>query len=264
MIDTIRVDGIDVHIDGPDDAPTIVMVHGWPDTFRLWESQVAALRDSYRCARFTLPGFELGAPRRSHSVDEIAETMSGIVDAVSPTRPVILMLHDFGCAFGYRFTVDAPERVSAVIMFDVGDANSPEVDAELDRTAKILRNGYQRTLAAAWRRGGRGSNTVSRLMAKVLGTHADPTLIHSGMNYPYEAMLGNPDLPVLGAVIAHPTFYLYGTKKPFMFHSRDWSDRLAATEGCAVTAVRAGHWLMVQKADEVNSAITEWLGSTKV
>ena len=35
----------------------IVMVHGWPDTHRLWDGQVAALKNRYLCVRFTLPGF---------------------------------------------------------------------------------------------------------------------------------------------------------------------------------------------------------------
>ena len=49
------------------------MIHGWPDTHRLWDRQVAALQDRYRCVRFALPGFDAsrtgrpgGASRRTH------------------------------------------------------------------------------------------------------------------------------------------------------------------------------------------------------
>ena len=39
------IDGIEVLIEGSGrpDAQTIVMIHGWPDTLRLWDAQVAAL-----------------------------------------------------------------------------------------------------------------------------------------------------------------------------------------------------------------------------
>ena len=79
----VEIDGTDVHVEG-DGAETIVMVHGWPDTYRLWDAQVAFLRDRYRCVRFTLPGFDIAQPRRAFSVDEIAEFLRRVVERVSP------------------------------------------------------------------------------------------------------------------------------------------------------------------------------------
>ena len=58
-----QVDGIELHVDG-EGAETIVMVHGWPDTYRLWDAQVAFLRSRYQCVRFTLPGFDIAKPRQ--------------------------------------------------------------------------------------------------------------------------------------------------------------------------------------------------------
>src|SRR6478735_2879020 len=42
----------DLHIEGTG-PETIVMIHGWPDTYRLWDKQVEHLKDRYRCIRFT-------------------------------------------------------------------------------------------------------------------------------------------------------------------------------------------------------------------
>ena len=67
----VQVAGIDVHVEGDESAPTIVMVHGWPDTYRLWDGQVEFLKPRYRCIRFTLPGFDERQPRRIHTVDEV-------------------------------------------------------------------------------------------------------------------------------------------------------------------------------------------------
>ena len=54
----IQVQGIDILVEGPSDAqaPTLLMVHGWPDTHRLWDAQAAYLQTQWRCVRFTLPG----------------------------------------------------------------------------------------------------------------------------------------------------------------------------------------------------------------
>jgi pimeloyl-ACP methyl ester carboxylesterase len=67
----VQVAGIDVHVEGPEGAEAIVMVHGWPDTYRLWDAQVEFLKASYRCIRFSLPGFEESQPRRVYTVDEV-------------------------------------------------------------------------------------------------------------------------------------------------------------------------------------------------
>ena len=45
MNSALQIDGIAIHIDGPTEpADTIVMIHGWPDTHRLWGPTVAALQ----------------------------------------------------------------------------------------------------------------------------------------------------------------------------------------------------------------------------
>ena len=60
------------------------MVHGYPDTYRLWDATVAALRDRYRCIRFTLPGFDLSRAGRAYSLDEVIETIRRIVTETAP------------------------------------------------------------------------------------------------------------------------------------------------------------------------------------
>jgi pimeloyl-ACP methyl ester carboxylesterase len=59
----LRVDGIELRVDG-EGPEVIVMVHGWPDTWQLWDPLVATLAPRWRCVRFTLPGFDVAGPRR--------------------------------------------------------------------------------------------------------------------------------------------------------------------------------------------------------
>lgn len=87
----------------------IIMVHGWPDTYRLWDGQVPALADRYRCERFTLPGFDLSQPKRAYSLDEVMEAIRVVVN----DRRVTLILHDWGCLYGYQFAMRHPQLVDA-------------------------------------------------------------------------------------------------------------------------------------------------------
>ena len=53
--------------------------------------------------------------------------------------------------------------------------------------------------------------------------------------------------------------FVYGERKPFMFHSQPWLDSLATQPGCRVVAMPEGHWMMVRGAETLNRAILEWL-----
>ena len=117
----ITVNGTEVWLQGQGDE-VILMLHGWPDTRALWDGTVAALQDCATCARLTLPGFENGPS--ATRLDDMCQLLRQVVDRISPERPVTLMLHDWGCIFGYEYAATYPERVSRMVAVDVGDHNS--------------------------------------------------------------------------------------------------------------------------------------------
>ena len=183
-IKELLIDGIDVYIEG-DGAETIVMIHGWPDTYRLWDAQVAEFRSRYRCVRFTLPGFDNAKPRRAHTLAEAISLFKTIVEQTAPGQKVILLLHDWGCMFGYAFYMQHPALVSRIVGVDIGDATSREFSASLSLKTKLRIFSYQMWLALAWRLGGTLGDGMTRFMVRALRCKSDPQYIHSGMNYPY-------------------------------------------------------------------------------
>src|SRR5262245_10882248 len=94
------IPGVEVVTEGSG-GKAIVMIHGWPDTHRLWDAQVEALKPGYRCVRFTMPGFDAG-PRRAYAFDELMATLRRVVEQAGAGERVILLLHDWGCFFGYQ------------------------------------------------------------------------------------------------------------------------------------------------------------------
>jgi pimeloyl-ACP methyl ester carboxylesterase len=125
---TDTVAGVAVQIDEADDPAavrgTVVLLHGWPDTAALWDATVAALQPQWRCVRFTLPGFGAGDAPGAHTLDEVVEQLHQVVRFADGGRPVTLLLHDWGCLFGYHFLRRHPELVSRLIGVDIGDAGS--------------------------------------------------------------------------------------------------------------------------------------------
>ena len=261
VVPRISVDGVNVHFEG-DHPRTVVMVHGWPDTCRLWDATVDALKDRYCCVRFTLPGFDTTAPPRITSLDDMCELLHTIVDQVSPGAPVTLLLHDWGCVFGYAFAARCPDRVSRIVAVDIGDHNSDALAHALTLAQRAQVFGYQFWLALAWKLGGSTGRWMTRWMARQLGCRSDPARIGWQMNYPYAmrwfrsagGLAHAPPVPS-----DRPMLYIYGERKPFMFHSPQWLAALAQRPDCAVRAFRTGHWVMVQQPQAFNQCVREWL-----
>jgi pimeloyl-ACP methyl ester carboxylesterase len=259
----VRVDSVEVMVEGAG-PKAIVMIHGWPDTYRLWDAQVDALKERYRCVRFTLPGFDVAgqerAPQRAYPLAEVLETIRRVVEQACPGERVILLLHDWGCFFGYQFALRHPELVERVIGVDIGDAGSRQHRAELGARGRFIVVAYQMWLALAWRIGGGIGDAMARWMARAMRCPTDPKSIHAQMGYPYALRwLGVAGgLGGLRVFKPHcPMLYLYGERKPVMFHSRAWAESVAAR------AFPTGHWIMVQQPKEFNAALLAWLAETE-
>ena len=266
MSEVRQINGVDVFIEGRDGAETIVMIHGWPDTYRLWDVTVDALKSRYRCVRFTLPGFDIDKPPRAPSVAQLSASFKNIIEQACPGQPVILMLHDWGCVFGYAFAAQYPALVSKVVGVDIGDAGSPAHLRDLRLVDKLSIAAYQGWLAVAWLIGGGVGRWMTRWMARALRCPSEAQFIGSQMNYPYYLQwIGGGALPGAAAfVLACPMLYVYGTKKPFMFHSAAWAEALARRPQSRVLAFDTGHWVVSQQPAPFHQAVLKWLGTHSV
>ncbi len=247
-------------------ATSVVMIHGWPDTHRLWDGTVAALKGQYRCVRFDLPGFAPGHPRRAYSVDEVVEAIHRVVVEACPDQRVCLLLHDWGCFYGYAFAMQYPQLVERVIGVDIGDAGSRSHRKELGILSKFILISYQLWLAIAWRIGGMLGNALARIASRLLLCPVDPHSVTAQMCYPYavvwfgvaggakKSRKFEPDCPML---------YLYGKRKPFMFHSSEWINNVASRPHSRVLGFQTGHWPMLGQKREFNDAVLDWLAETQ-
>jgi cis-3-alkyl-4-acyloxetan-2-one decarboxylase len=253
-----RVDGIELHIDGQ--GPTVVMIHGWPDTHRLWDGQVNALRKHYRCVRFTLPGFDVAGPANPKSVRELLALIQRIVDAASPSDPVTLLLHDWGAVLGYQYAAKHSSRVARVIGVDIGDTFS-RAFFKMPLRAKLMIGGYQGFLAAT-RFAGPLATPATRWMAKLLGAPNKAEEIGAQQNYLYRQFFVSGFRDAVNYKPTCPTLYMYGSRKPFTLHSNAWLDTVRATRSGEVHVFDCGHWVMLDQPEAFNEAVLQWLKKT--
>jgi pimeloyl-ACP methyl ester carboxylesterase len=260
---SFQVQGVDVYVQGQGDH-TLVLLQGWPDTHVLWDHTLQAVATRYRCVRFTLPGN--AGPTTVRSLPEMTALLLEIVDRVSPGQPVSLLLHDWGCVFGYELAARHPQRVARIVAVDVGDHNTPFYLAALRPVHKAMVLCYQLFLAVAWVAGRSASvalgNWLTRAMAFALRCPTPRERIHWYMGFPYAMQwFGTAGglrraLPVR---VQGPTLYIYGKRKPFMFHSPQWIEQLNATQGCKAVGMEAGHWVMLDQTQAFEDLLLEWL-----
>ena len=262
MSNVVSVRGVDILIEG-DGAETIIMVHGWPDTYRLWDAQVERFKERYRCVHFTLPGFDAAGERRAYLLDELTDFLARVIEKVAPGQKVILMSHDWGCVFGYEFYMRHPQMVSRIIGVDVGDPFSARQSWTLRHWMIVL--GYQGWLAMAWAIGGRIGDWMARFMARALRCPSPLTYVGSRMCYPYFVQWfggrssyrkrGQPFTP------SCPILFIYGARKPVMFHAKTWTDGLLASSHNRVEKFDTSHWVMSEQPDRFNEVVDDWLSA---
>jgi NAD(P)-dependent dehydrogenase (short-subunit alcohol dehydrogenase family)/pimeloyl-ACP methyl ester carboxylesterase len=103
---------------GDDAAPTVVLVHGYPDTSAVWDDVAAILEPRYHVVAYDVRGAGQSdrPPRREdYRLELLAQDLRAVIDAVSPDRPVHVVGHDWGAVQSWEAVTDvgAERRIAS-------------------------------------------------------------------------------------------------------------------------------------------------------
>jgi pimeloyl-ACP methyl ester carboxylesterase len=225
--------GVRVHVAlaGPEGAPRVLALHGWPQHWWSWRRVIEALGGTVRIACPDLRGLgwsgwpDDGDFAKPRLVDDALATL----DALGWER-ALLAGHDWGALTGYLTALRAPERLDGLLAISAAHPWQPPL-----RVARnAWRFAYQLPLAAPWlgpasMRDGRlarlmlqaawgddGRFTDAELETYLAVLREDgPARATAGL---YRSFLLR-DAPRLGQIVAGqrlrvPTRLLYGTREP--------------------------------------------------
>jgi pimeloyl-ACP methyl ester carboxylesterase len=256
-----RIPALTPHIEGPATGDSLFFVQGWPDDHTLWNDQVLALRDRYRCVRVDLPNYPQGERRRwGFDHEEIAESLAQCIRSVSPTQPVTLIAHDWGAYWAFLMHHRHPALVSRLVGLDV----APSVKPKLYELPLIA--GYQLWLSAAFVSGGPVGAWMTRGVAALLDAPQRGKAIDASLNYPYfytwrDIVVGRRSRLLRGYRPEVPVLYVFGARKPVRFHSERWLEYVQSRPANAVVRLaNTGHWVM--KDPEFTRVLYDWLDTT--
>ncbi len=118
---TIQVDGLSIFYReaGPDDAPTLLLLHGLPSSSRVFEPLFARLSEHFHLIAPDFPGFghsDWPDPNQyNYSFDRIAQVMTSFTQSLGLSQYTLYM-QDYGGPVGFRMALANPERIRGLII----------------------------------------------------------------------------------------------------------------------------------------------------
>ncbi|MFD8949056.1 SDR family oxidoreductase [Streptomyces xanthophaeus] len=96
---------------GETDRPTVLLVHGYPDSKEVWSEVAERLAARFHVVLYDVRGHGRStAPqplRGGFTLEKLTDDFLAVADAVSPDRPVHLVGHDWGSVQGWEFATVA-------------------------------------------------------------------------------------------------------------------------------------------------------------
>jgi pimeloyl-ACP methyl ester carboxylesterase len=103
---------------GSKDAPTIVLLHGFPTSSHMFRDLIPLLAGRFHLVAPDFPGFgQSDMPEREaydYTFTNIANTISGFIENIG-AKKFAIYIFDYGSPVGLRVALQMPDRISAII-----------------------------------------------------------------------------------------------------------------------------------------------------
>ncbi len=268
----IPVNGIEMAFrdEGAADDPAVVLLHGFPDTHRLWHRQIPALVDAgYRVIAPDQRGF--GATSRpagvdSYSIVHLVGDVLGLLDGLDIERAHVVG-HDWGAAVAWVTAALAPERVNHLVALSVGHPTSfgSAGLAQREKSWYMLLFQFEE-IAERWLsaddfanfRAWGGHPDVEAIVAEM----SAPGALTAGLNWyranvPPSALV---ELPIVLPPVQAATMGIWSTGDPHLLEPQ----MLGSAEHVAGAwryerLEDAGHWMQLDAPETLNALLVEFL-----
>ncbi len=213
---TIAGANVRVRIEGPEDAPPIILLHGFIYSLESFDAWANELSRTYRVIRFDLLGHGLSGPdpEKRYSPQQRAAFIGDVMNALGVNQAIIGG-NSLGGLAAWRFAATSPERVAALILVSPGGYPANGVgDAPLSPPAPFaffLRNPTEAGVALVLQGvyADKSQITPERI-ARVTAMMRQPGNGDAYVESIEEFSLPDPE-PMLRSIVA-PTLILWGAE----------------------------------------------------
>lgn len=259
---------LDVAVEGA--GPPVLLVHGWPDTKRLWSKQVPALVESgFQVITYDQRGYgasDKPAEVEAYSIPFLAIDTTAILDRLG-LEHAHFVGHDWGSAVVWATAALAPQRVDHLVALSVGHpsafANMKMTQREKSWYMLLFQFAPQ---AEQWLTMNDGANfrefshhpDFDATFAEYVGNGSlTPGLNYYRANVTPDALVGPPlELPP----VQSPTMGIWSSGDFALLE-----DQMTASAAYCANTWRyervegPGHWLQWEAPDRVNELLIDFL-----
>jgi pimeloyl-ACP methyl ester carboxylesterase len=170
-----------VHIDGPEQAPVVLLLHGFGSSLQTWDAWGQGLATDHRVVRLDIAGFGLTGPAESADYSDEADVqrLLAVVDQLGLSTMTVVG-HSMGGRLAWHFAAAHPQRVDKLVL--IAPDGFPDPQAKSDMTYDV----------PAWM--GLVRYTLPRWLIKkgVASAYADPSRLDDDTVRRYQDMLLAP------------------------------------------------------------------------
>ncbi len=118
---SVEIDGLEIFYReaGPRDAPTILLLHGFPTSSHMFRNLIPALADEFHLVAPDYPGFGNSAQPLmedfEYTFDRLAEVIEKFTESLGFNKYSIYLM-DYGAPVGFRLAAKQPKRVQTLIV----------------------------------------------------------------------------------------------------------------------------------------------------
>ncbi|WP_428263311.1 alpha/beta fold hydrolase [Haliangium sp.] len=264
---------------GRDDAPLVLLLHGFPDHPRSFGPVMARLVEAgYRVAAPWMRGYHPSVLHGPYDLERLALDVIELARTLSPDRPVYAVGHDWGAAALYGALVDAPAHFTAAVTLAVPH---PQVflrrllrfPGQVGRSwymfffqvpgmpERVMRRRDFALIDRLWRLWSPGfvlpEDDRAALHDCLQVSMPAPVAYYRALTRPPSKLLARVRAPV--RPIAVPLLYLHGTRDGCISaRLSEGQDEYFTGPYERMLVQAAGHFLQLEAPDPVASHIIDW------
>lgn len=229
---------------------TLVLIHGWTCDQTLWDAQVEGLKDRYRVIAVDLPGHGGSDAAPDYSMKRFARAVEAVMRKEKVGRAV-LVGHSMGGAVMLEFARLFPAKTAAIVAVDAMLPDSAAAQGLGPFAARFqgpeAREAREKMVAGMFTEA-TGAEARAKISRVMLGTSAETAAgAMKGLADPAVWKDDVLDVPLLEiAAGSNRSITEAGLKKRF-------------PRAKLVNVPGTGHFLHMEKPEEVNRLIVEWL-----
>jgi pimeloyl-ACP methyl ester carboxylesterase len=249
------VDGIQLHSTTTGKgAKTIILVHGWTCDETTWESQVPVLSQEFRVITLDLPGHgKSGSPKDGKLTMDLFARAVEAVRAEAKAERVVAVGHSMGTPVVVQYERLFPQHTAGLVFVDglvnlTGGPGAPNPQAMAGPDGKKAREAMIRGMFSA--------STTPAMQQHILSMMSAPpeATAVGAMNATFDPSIWKDDViktPILGVYADHSGL----ANREYM---KAHFPNLEYTE-----IPGTGHFLMLEKPDEFNRLLTDFVSKLK-